>query len=240
MDETSTLQPFYLDSFEVDKLSLTSLGFGISHKKSFAKYFSRIRSLQLKNFMGSDETTWDMILLTSQTLTTLDISEGGKFYLDNALWLWCTNEKIPDNMDLAILQDFPFDLGRLPALRHLTIQLPMYFEANLAFLSFLIRFLSSSTSAVETLELKISWRADDFFSFGYEWVLLDELLTSEKFVSLTKVVLDWVSDWDPEITNNDALSSWELNNFALGRLFPKLRERGILEIPLQSCSFHDK
>ena len=230
--------------------SLSSLGLGISHKKSFAKYLSRIRSLQVENLLGSHSVLkfgWDMILLTSQTLTTLNLSgyDRGKFYLDNALWIWCANEKIPHNTDdiwdlppSRPLQDFPFDLGRLPALRHFTVQLPAWFSRHLVVLRFLIRLLSisSSASGIETLELKIFWcEVDDpdlildFFSFASEWMILDQVLTSAKFVSLRKVVLDWVL----EVTDIHARPSWEFHNFSLDRLFPKLKRRCILEAPLE-------
>jgi len=131
-------------------------------------------------------------------------------------------------------------------LRHLTVQLPTRFEDNLLVLSFLIRLLStsSSTSGIETLSLKIPWcdvdDADEildiFTTFDSEWAILDQVLTSEKFVSLRKVVLDRVI----EVTSDDAVLGRGLHNSALDRLFPKLRRRCILETPLEiTCPFHD-
>ena len=76
MDETSSPQPFYLDSLEIDQFSLYSLGVSISHDKSFAKYFSQIKNLQLKDLFSVDALRlgWDIMLLTSQCLATLDLS----------------------------------------------------------------------------------------------------------------------------------------------------------------------
>jgi hypothetical protein len=80
MDQTSSPQPFYLDSLEIDKYSIRSLG-----KQPFAKYFSRIKHLQLKDVSEDDELElgWDIMLLASQSLTTLDLFwfSGRKFHL---------------------------------------------------------------------------------------------------------------------------------------------------------------
>ena len=98
-------------------------------------------------------------------------------------------------------EDFPFDLGRLPALRLLKIQLPIWPVHNFPMLSFLnsVLSISSSPSGIETLDLEIIWRGlhteddiADLFASGGEgaWDTLDEVLTSETFASLRKVVLD--------------------------------------------------
>ena len=70
MDQTSSPQPSYLDSLEIDEYSISSLG-----KQPFAKYFSRIKHLQLKDISDADELElgWDIMLLASQSLTTLDL-----------------------------------------------------------------------------------------------------------------------------------------------------------------------
>ena len=55
--------------------------------------------------------------------------------------------------------------------------------------------ISTSTSGIETLEINITWdgvdvgRGKGLFSFDAGWSTLDQLLTSEKFVSLSKIVL---------------------------------------------------
>jgi hypothetical protein len=75
MDETSSTHPFYLDSLQIDEFSLHSLG-AISHQ-SFAKHFSQIKNLQLKNIVHEALFEWDIMLLSSQSLTTLDLSWNG-------------------------------------------------------------------------------------------------------------------------------------------------------------------
>jgi hypothetical protein len=86
MDETSSPQPFYLNSLEIDQFSLYSLGDSISHNKSFAKYFSQIKNLRIKNLFSDDALRlgWDIMLLTSQCLATLDLfwNNECKFCLD--------------------------------------------------------------------------------------------------------------------------------------------------------------
>jgi hypothetical protein len=94
-------------------------------------------------------------------------------------------------------QSFPYDLGRLPALRQVKIRLLIDFENTIGMLSLLTQLLSisSSTSSIETLEIEIAWKDvdikqfDDLFSSGAGWSTLDQTLSSDKFVSLTKVVL---------------------------------------------------
>ena len=103
-------------------------------------------------------------------------------------------------LDLNLSHDVPFDLGLFPGLRHFKIQLPTIFVENKRRLQFLNKLLSisSSTSGLETLEIKIAWNDSDIgFTFDGEqmfspdtWSTLDEALTCKQFVSLSKVVLD--------------------------------------------------
>ena len=207
MDETSSLRPSYLDSLEIDTPHVSSLARVISRSK-LANSFSRIRNLRFESLFAL-KSGWDIILLASQTLTTLDFTSqgGGKFRLDIASHLRYTDTHakiLPDDARAFsdLLKDFPFDLGRLPALRLLKFQLPIWSEHNSFILSFLISLLSisSSPSGIETLDLEIILRglgsedeiADLFASGpGSEWDTLDEVLTnSETFASLRKVVLD--------------------------------------------------
>ena len=96
-----------------------------------------------------------------------------------------------------LVPSFRYDLGRLPALRHVKIQLSIDFAENIRMLSLLTQLLSisSSTSSIETLEIESAWYdididdLDDLFSSGAGWSTLDQILSSDKFVSLTKVVL---------------------------------------------------
>jgi len=98
---------------------------------------------------------------------------------------------------LEELEGFPFDLNRLPALRHFKIQEQSSFEDNVSLLALLNQLLSTSTpsSGIETLGIDITWDGfdvgcgKDLFLSDVGWSTLDELLTSEKFVSLRKVVL---------------------------------------------------
>jgi hypothetical protein len=118
----------------------------------------------------------------------------------------CTHDKLVLDSDvpLADLMEagIPLDLGRLLALRHVKIQA----NANENLLEFLTQLLSPSTSSsgIETLEIDITyddvdvgcgkdlflddaeWRDAEWYDV---WSPLDKLFTSEKFVSLRKVVL---------------------------------------------------
>jgi hypothetical protein len=116
------------------------------------------------------------------------------FALTFALQLRCTHDKIlPVYVESELV---PYDLGRLPALRHFKIQLPSSFPSNIHMLSFLQKLLSvsSSTSGIETLEIKITWSngcGKDLFSSDAGWSTLDEVLTGENFLSLKKLILDF-------------------------------------------------
>lgn len=96
-------------------------------------------------------------------------------------------------------------------------------------LSFLNQLLSisSSTSGIETLEIKITWSdakneqvLKDLFSSGAEWSTFDEVLTSEKFVSLRKVVLDLRLKMDDDHRN---LEYRDLTLSYVNVLFPMFR-----------------
>ena len=115
-----------------------------------------------------------------------------------------------------LLEDgIPLDLGRLPALRHFKFRVLMDPGddedeedededededecAHLLLLDFLNQLLSTSTpsSGIETLEIDITYDSvearvgcgKDMLSDA-GWSRLDSLFTSEKFVSLRKVVL---------------------------------------------------
>ena len=81
MDETSSLRPSYLDSLEIDMNDPSALA-----RSEFAKSLSRIRNLRFKS-LSALRSEWDIILLASQTLTTLDLTRRHsqcKFRLDIA------------------------------------------------------------------------------------------------------------------------------------------------------------
>ena len=102
-------------------------------------------------------------------------------------------------------EGIPLDLGRLPALRHFKFQEESSSENNVILLDFLNQLLSTSTSSsgIETLEVDIAYDyyhpsnyydvhvgcGKDLFLSDAGWSRLDNLVTSEKFVSLRKVVL---------------------------------------------------
>ena len=91
----------------------------------------------------------------------------------------------------------PLDLGRLSALRHFRFRERTVSKHNVTLLDFLNQLLSTSTSSsgIETLEIDITYDGVDvgcgkkLFLSDAGWSSLDELFTSEKFVSLRKVVL---------------------------------------------------
>jgi hypothetical protein len=95
------------------------------------------------------------------------------------------------------LNNVPFDLGRLPALRYLKIQRRSPYKDNLALLRFLARFfsLSFSSNGIEVLEIGITWHSievehgKDLFASDAGWSTLDQLLTSQTYVSLRKIIL---------------------------------------------------
>ena len=75
VEPPSLPQPFYLDSLEIDDVSLWSLSEALSAHISLAKYFSQIRNLQLMNLFGHHNLSlhrWNIMLLASQSLVTFD------------------------------------------------------------------------------------------------------------------------------------------------------------------------
>lgn len=76
MDETSNLQPYYLDSLAVDPYSLDYLEFAVAFYMPTAEYFSRLKNLEMQNLIYDDPTFhygWDIARAAAQSLTTLDI-----------------------------------------------------------------------------------------------------------------------------------------------------------------------
>ena len=177
MDETSSRQPFCLNSL-ITEDSIVSLGTGLSSNTSFAEYFSGIRNLQITDISLHTTTLgfgWDVILLASQTLTTLDFFGECQFCFEIASRLWCAHDKIiPIYSDLS-LEDFPFDLARFPALRHFKVGLPNYCDLpTLPLLSQLL-FISSSSG----IEILVTWYNFEIveivglFTLSPEWVTLE-------------------------------------------------------------------
>ena len=140
-----------------------------------------------------------------------------KFVLDGDVYL-------EDLLDEGI----PLDLGRLPALRHFKFREQIQAEENVTSLDFWNQLLSTSTSSsgIETLEIDITY--DDFdivsgevlFSSDAGWSRLDKLFTSEKFVSLRKVVLSL----NIEIEEKEHLESERILTLPyVNALFPMFR-----------------
>lgn len=79
----------YLEFLELDEISTYSLGSGLTCSE-LAKYFSRIKNLKLRNLFFDYETMgygWDIMLLASQSLATLNLSTKdfeGELRLDRA------------------------------------------------------------------------------------------------------------------------------------------------------------
>ena len=114
--------------------------FQLSGNVSCEKYFSRIKTLQLSGIFFDRailQHGWYIILLASQSLTTLDLLDdsGSKFStLDLVSHLRFTHNGVvlvtmalPDALVVV-----PFDLGRLPSLRHFKIQVRDDFKAMAA------------------------------------------------------------------------------------------------------------
>ena len=206
MDETSSLQHPCLEFLDMEDLSLLDFvsGIQLSGNVSFEKYFSRIKTLQLSGILydvGSWERRWYMMLVASQSLTTLDLLDDGGTCKFSPLDLVSHLRFIQYGVVLVTmafpdaLVVVPFDLGRLPSLRHFISQVRDDFEA-VAALRFLNILLSmSSSTSIESLEMKITWvdvrrgREKDLFSSEAGWPELDEILTCENFVCLKKITL---------------------------------------------------
>ena len=232
MDETSSLHHPCLEFLEMDDDSLFHVVSGIQFSVSFEKYFSHIKTLQLSGIFfhsASLERGWYMMLLASQSLTTLDLLEHwrSKFSpLDLVSHLRFTHNRIVVlvTMDLRdAFQVVPFDLGRLPSLRHFKIQVRDDFR-NVAVLRFLKKLLSmSSSTSIESLEIKITWvkvrlgRENDLFSSEAGWPELDEILTCENFVCLKKITLSLVlrMEWMKEDDDNHYQTNLGERNFTL-------------------------
>ena len=96
-----------------------------------------------------------------------------------------------------VLDNVPFDLSRFPALRHLKVQRQSLYRDKLSPVRFLTPWLSisSSSSGIEVLEIGIMWHTikdehgKDLFASDAGWSTLDQLLASQTFGSLKKVVL---------------------------------------------------
>ena len=121
-----------------------------------------------------------------------------------------------------MLDTVPFDLGRLPALRHFKIQLRSSCDDNQDLLRFLTRLFSiSSSSGIETLEIQITWHevADghgkDLFSSDAGWSALDEVFTSKMFGSLNNVILSLRLQMEMDISSE--CDSWDQQIWELER-----------------------
>ena len=206
MDETTSLQHPRLEFLEMDKCGVYNVVryIQLSGNASFKKYFSRIKTLQLRNilyYLTSWERGWYMMLVASQSLTTLDLRQNfrSKFsplelvshlrFTHSGVVLACPTD-FRDAFDLV-----PCDLGRFPSLRHFKIQVRGDFR-NVSVLRFLKKLLSkSSSTSLESLEIKIAWHnvghghENDLFSSEAGWPELDEILTCENFVCLKKITL---------------------------------------------------
>ena len=169
------------------------------------------------------------MLQTSQNLETLDLRDERTFKFDLVSWICCTHSDIL--LVRCVLGFAPFDLGRFPALRHVKIHLPTMLVENEMRCQALDHLLSisSSTSAIETLEIKLNWNdeEDEYGPHGKylflpdTWSTLDETLTCEKFVSLRKVVLDlYVETASIDDKEHQNLS---LPYIQVGTLFPMFR-----------------
>ena len=113
----------------------------------------------------------------------------------------CTHDKfvLDGDADLRDLleEGIPLDLGQLPALRHFKFRERRVPKHNVTLLNVLNQLLSTSTSSsgIETLEIDITYDDVDvgcgkeLFLSDAGWSRLDKLFTSEKFVSLRKVIL---------------------------------------------------
>ena len=122
----------------------------------------------------------------------------------------CTHDQflLDDDACLRELlaEGIPLDLGRLPALRHFKFQEQSSCPDNVTLLDSLNQLLSTSTSSsgIETLEIDITYDdvdvgcGKDLFLSDAGWSRLDKLFTSEKFVSLKKVVLSLSLEIDEE------------------------------------------
>ena len=173
---------------------------------SLEKYFSRIKTLQLSDIffdIGILERGWHMVLLASQSLTTLDLDHGASKFspLDLVSHLRFTHNRVV-LVGLHLPTAFtmiPFNLGQLPSLRHFKIHVPDYSRDVVmprSLNQLLSRSMSSSTS-IESLAIKI-WvnvrlgRENGLFSSEARWPQLDEIITHENFVHLKKITLSYV------------------------------------------------
>ena len=248
MDEASNLQPCYLDSLAVDLYSLDYLELAVAFYMPTAEYFSRLKNLEMQDLIYDDATFhygWDIARAVAQSLTTLDIrrddEDERKFLRWPCILVYGILMTKPCYIVFQeMLEATPHDLGRFPALQHFKIHLPITFENNEVMLRLLNKILSisSSTSAIETLEIKISWMnlqdmrdGEKLFSSDAGWSKLDEALSSGKFVSLTRVVwnlncymkeTEWI-DYDPKLELEFGRSLARFVPGCIDALFPMFR-----------------
>ena len=208
MDETTSLQHPCLESLEMDHPSVYKLAADIqfSGNVSFEKYFSHIKALQLNDIFCHRESMkqgWYMMLLASQSLTTIDLLEHWerKFSPHDLVshMRFTHNRVVLVGLHLpTAFTMIPFNLGQLPSLRHFKIQVRDNLS-NVAPSRFLNPLLSmSSSTSIESLEIKITWRnvkhghENDVLSSEAGWSELDRILTCENFVCLKKITLSLV------------------------------------------------
>ena len=86
-NETSNQEVFCLDSLDIDEC--TAFFLDLSCHTSVAKYFSQIKNLRAQDFFveGPDLYGWNIMLLASQSLETLDIYDQCTFKFNLALRL---------------------------------------------------------------------------------------------------------------------------------------------------------
>jgi hypothetical protein len=130
----------------------------------------------------------------------------------------------------------PFDLGRLPSLRHFKIQVEHDFR-DMAMPRFLNRLLSmSSSTSIESLEIKLNvrhGRTNDLFSPEAGWPELDEMLTCANFVCLKKITLSLILYMESMMEDGDQKKLGQINLPALLPMFRASSSQRTLETCLQ-------
>ena len=215
------------------------------------KSIFRVSRLQISGILY-DVASWErrwymMMLVASQSLTTLDLDHGASKFspLDLVSHLRFTHNRVV-LVGLHLPTAFtmiPFNLGQLPSLRHFKIQVRDNLS-NVAPSRFLNPLLSmSSSTSIESLEIKI-WvnvrlgRENGLFSSEARWPQLDQILTHENFVHLKKITLSYVvtlagmEDDDGEDGYQKKLAIERNLTLSCSALLPMFRSQRTLETRL--------
>ena len=136
-DEISSSHLLHLESLELDREVINTLGSRISKDVSIAKCFSRLKNLQLNDLFTNHASLshgWDVMLLSLQTLKKLELTGGfftGRFHPGCALRLLLTHDKFNQKTSWLVslliwVGSQPCDISKLNSTVRIRIIRPLF------------------------------------------------------------------------------------------------------------------